>query len=72
MQQHCDTCGTRGPARPSGRPAATGPDLTGPNLTGPDPACPDCGPAVAVAPVIMLMDRRPRVLLRHRVGRRAA
>ncbi|GAA2328025.1 hypothetical protein [Dactylosporangium salmoneum] len=64
MQLHCDTCGRvrtfERPPRPA-HPAANRPDL----------ACTGCGTAVAVAPVILLMDRRPRVLLR-RPSRRAA
>ena len=50
MELHCDTCAR---VRTFERPGGT------------DRVCTACGAAIVVAPVIMLMDRRPRVLLRR-------
>lgn len=64
MELHCDTCAR---VRIFERPICT----DHPRSNCPDWACTACGAAIVVAPVILLMDRRPRVLLR-RAGRRAA
>ncbi|WP_432977523.1 hypothetical protein [Dactylosporangium sp. CA-233914] len=60
MELHCDTCGR---TRTFQRPPCT----DHPRATCPDRACTACGSAIVVAPVILLMDRRPRVLL-HRAA----
>ncbi|MEV6929218.1 hypothetical protein AB0M46_32665 [Dactylosporangium sp. NPDC051485] len=64
MELHCDTCGQ---VRTFERPPC--PDHSPANRA--DRACTGCGTVVAIAPVILLMDRRPRVLLR-RPSHRAA
>ncbi|WP_238019366.1 hypothetical protein KZZ52_51150 [Dactylosporangium sp. AC04546] len=58
MELHCDTCA--GP-RIFEKPACT----DHPRSSCPDWACASCGAAIVVAPVILLMDRRSRVLLRR-------
>ncbi|GAA3222836.1 hypothetical protein GCM10010532_053800 [Dactylosporangium siamense] len=63
MELHCDTCARQ---RIFERPACT----DHPRATCPDRACTACGAAIVVAPVILLMDRRSRVILRQ--GRKAA
>ncbi|WP_432829594.1 hypothetical protein [Dactylosporangium sp. CA-092794] len=66
MELHCDTCGQ---VRIFEQPVC----VDHPRAVCPDWACTACGAAIVVAPVILLMDRRPRVLLRRvRPGRRAA
>ncbi|GAA4251101.1 hypothetical protein [Dactylosporangium darangshiense] len=64
MELRCDTCDR---VRIFERPACA----DHPRSSCPDRACTACGAAIVVAPVILLMDRRPRVLLR-RAARRAA
>ncbi|GGM66352.1 hypothetical protein GCM10007977_080000 [Dactylosporangium sucinum] len=58
MELHCDTCAR---LRVFEKPACT----DHPRSSCPDWACTACGAAIVVAPVILLMDRRPRVLLRR-------
>lgn len=69
MELHCDTCARQ---RIFESPAGT----DHPRETCPDRACTGCGAAIVVAPVILLMDRRSRVLLGRRqerdTGRRHA
>ena len=69
MELHCDTCARQ---RIFERPACA----DHPRETCPDRASTGCGAAIVVAPVILLMDRRSRVLLGRRgqrdTGRRHA
>ncbi|WP_433079253.1 hypothetical protein ACQP1P_39655 [Dactylosporangium sp. CA-052675] len=57
MELHCDTCGQ---VRIFEKPVCA----DHPRSSCPDWACTACDGAIVVAPVILLMDRRPRVLLR--------
>ena len=61
MELHCDTCKR---VRIFERPLCA----EHPRSTCPDRACTGCGAAIVVAPVILLMDRRPRVLLHRRAA----
>ncbi|MFI5916648.1 hypothetical protein [Dactylosporangium sp. NPDC051541] len=61
MELHCDTCGQ---VRIFEKPTCA----DHPRANCPDWACTACAAAIVVAPVIMLMDRRPRVLLRRRAA----
>jgi hypothetical protein len=63
-QMHCDTCAQ---LRIFEKPACA----DHPRASCPDWACTGCNAAIVVAPVIMLMDRRPRVLVRRAVRRAA-
>jgi hypothetical protein len=63
MELHCDTCARQ---RIFERPAGTDHHRG----SHPDRACPACGATILVTPVILLMDRRSRVLLRQRDDRR--
>jgi hypothetical protein len=61
MELHCDTCARQWISeRPAGadRPPATRSDR----------ACAACGAAIGIAPVILLMDRRSRVILRRKAA----
>ncbi|GAA3271033.1 MULTISPECIES: hypothetical protein [Dactylosporangium] len=58
---HCEACGQ---VRAFEKPACA----DHPRASCPDWACTSCDAAIVVAPVIMLMDRRPRVLLRRRAA----
>ncbi|MEV8515562.1 hypothetical protein [Dactylosporangium sp. NPDC051484] len=64
MELLCDTCARVRTLDPPVR-------ADQPRASRPDRACPACGAEIAIAAVILLMDRRPRVLLR-RTARRAA
>ncbi|MER7005683.1 hypothetical protein ABT297_21920 [Dactylosporangium sp. NPDC000555] len=58
MELHCDTCARVRTFEPPVRAD----DL---RASCPERACTACGATIVIAPVILLMDRRPRVLLRR-------